>query len=261
MKTRLALTIVLTAIAAQAGAHPENERHLVDADLEPIRKSLQSLSERIGVLDELTRETNNGIKAITESLDAHRYSPHALPSHEHEPNVWAKPEVAGAGGAAGGGLTVAGVAWWLFRRYLRKILPDGIDGNGTEPSEGTDFLSLPDTPATTPSSSTTATGTPANTERMRERETPTTETRIVTASRKDEDGNITALCSEDEDWSPRMKDDVVDDINNRGVIYESLGPTSGRRAKVLTRTNQTGWYLTTAPDRATDNNLQNLPDC
>ena len=264
MTTRPLLIIALLGVASQGVAHPKNEPHLVDTDLEPIRESLRSLSGRINALEGRIETLDNQpvftIEALNAALAEHATTSHAVTDHEHETPVWATPAVTGAaGGAAGGGLTVGGFAWWLFRRYLRRVLPGNDDQNGAEPTPATQ--STTEVPTPTPGSGTTAPPRPDAEEGQREPETPTTETRTVTASRKDEDGNITALCNENEDWSPRMKDDAVDDINNRDIVYESLGPISGARAKVLARTSRTGWYLTTAPDRETDNNLDNLPDC
>ena len=83
--------------------------------------------------------------------------------------------------------------------------------------------------------------------------------RKVTRSRKDRDGDITALCS-GENWSPRLKRDAIDDIeNNRYSYYVDVSGTGPVDIHVVRGSN--GKYLRTDPDRTSRNNLDDLPDC
>ncbi len=84
--------------------------------------------------------------------------------------------------------------------------------------------------------------------------------REVTQSRKDDEGDIVALCNPNTSWSPRQKDDAIRDIEGRlhryFVILRGVG-----RVDIHVVRGPTGKYLRTDPDRASDNNLDDLPDC
>lgn len=84
--------------------------------------------------------------------------------------------------------------------------------------------------------------------------------RRVTRTRKDYDGDITALCNHGAYWSPREKADAIRDIerNNHRYYVESRW---GRRTYVQVVSGPTGKYLRTVADPSSDNNLDNLPDC
>ncbi len=87
-----------------------------------------------------------------------------------------------------------------------------------------------------------------------------TKTRIVTETRKGQKrGQIIELRNPDEDWSPRLLQDAIDDIVNHGITYISQGP-KGNEAKILVQTREGKPYLTTEPDSHDSNNLSNLPD-
>lgn len=84
--------------------------------------------------------------------------------------------------------------------------------------------------------------------------------RHVTRSRKDGNGNITALCNPNEPlWSPRAKADAIRDIENRIHTYYTY--VNGRVATVHVVNGRSGKYLSTSPDGTTRNNLDDLPDC
>lgn len=83
--------------------------------------------------------------------------------------------------------------------------------------------------------------------------------RHVTRSRKDADGDITALCNPGHYWSPRAKAGVIQDIETGFHRYYVTG-TSGR-VYVHVVTGPNGKYLRTAPDPLSSNNLDDLPDC
>lgn len=84
--------------------------------------------------------------------------------------------------------------------------------------------------------------------------------RKVTKSRKDSDGDITALCNSGEIWSPRSKRDAIDDIeSDRHSYYVDVPGTGAVDIRVVRGSN--GKYLRTDPDRTSRNNLDDLPDC
>ncbi len=83
--------------------------------------------------------------------------------------------------------------------------------------------------------------------------------RRVTLSRKDPDGDISALCNPGELWSPRLKANVITDIESGVHTYYVL--SAGNRVRVHVLRGVTGKYLRTSPDLISHNNLDDLPDC
>lgn len=84
--------------------------------------------------------------------------------------------------------------------------------------------------------------------------------RAVSQSRKDRDGDITALCRPGEPWSPRSKNDAIADIEAGTHAY--FVPWSGGNSTWIRVVNgPTGKYLRTDYDNTTRNNLDDLPDC
>jgi len=83
----------------------------------------------------------------------------------------------------------------------------------------------------------------------------------VTETGKDDDGDITKLCNPDENWSPREKDDAIDDIENGHHTYYVDESGSDRVDIEVVDDDEKGKYLRTDPDETTENNLDNLPDC
>lgn len=84
--------------------------------------------------------------------------------------------------------------------------------------------------------------------------------REVTASRKDKDGDILALCNSGSYWSPRMKRDAIDDIESGSHTYYVDVSGTGR-VDIHVVNGPNGKYLRTDPDRSSRNNLDDLPDC
>lgn len=85
--------------------------------------------------------------------------------------------------------------------------------------------------------------------------------RRVTQSKKDSDGDITALCHPGMSWSPRTKSNAISDIDNGAHSYYVL-QSGGTRATVqVVNDSKKGKYLRTKPDETIDNNLGDLPDC
>ncbi len=84
--------------------------------------------------------------------------------------------------------------------------------------------------------------------------------RRVTKSRKESDGDITALCSEDQLWSPRFKNGAIQDIESGSHTYY-VQQAGGPRTDIRVVAGPSGKYLRTDPDTTTANNLDDLPDC
>ena len=84
--------------------------------------------------------------------------------------------------------------------------------------------------------------------------------REVTRSRKDRDGDILALCSPGQFWSPRQKNDAIADIETGQHSYFVSVPGTGR-VDIKVVPGPSGKYLRTDPDRTSRNNLDDLPDC
>jgi hypothetical protein len=83
--------------------------------------------------------------------------------------------------------------------------------------------------------------------------------RRVRKTRKDSDGDITALCNSTEYWSPQYKSSAISDIeNNRHTYYVQ---DSGGRSNVHVVNGPNGKYLRTDPNGNANANLDTLPDC
>jgi len=77
----------------------------------------------------------------------------------------------------------------------------------------------------------------------------------VTATGKDNDGDIIRLCGE---WGSVSKHQAKAEISNNLFAYES----GGARVEVVNDETVTdGFYLRTVPDSTGKNNLDDLPDC
>ena len=83
--------------------------------------------------------------------------------------------------------------------------------------------------------------------------------RGVTHSRKDQDGDITALCNPGAVWSPMPKAGLIADIQ-WGKHQYFVGDGS-QEIDIHVIDGPTGKYLRTDPDTTTTNNLDDLPDC
>ena len=82
--------------------------------------------------------------------------------------------------------------------------------------------------------------------------------RQVTHTRKDEDGDITALCNPGASWSPRDKADAINDIEKGEHQY--VVSVASPEVNINVVKGQTGKYLRSIPDSTSPNNLDNLPD-
>lgn len=83
--------------------------------------------------------------------------------------------------------------------------------------------------------------------------------RHVTASRKDENGDITHLCCKGKSWSPRTLIDVISDIELDH--HEYYVPWKKKETKIHVVNGPIGKYLRSNHDGVEENNLDNLPDC
>lgn len=83
--------------------------------------------------------------------------------------------------------------------------------------------------------------------------------RRVIATRKNDEGDITALCKGGEYWSPRTKSDAISDIRSGAHTY--FVQDSEGRSDIHVVNDPDGAYLRTDPDGRAGNNLDELPDC
>lgn len=83
--------------------------------------------------------------------------------------------------------------------------------------------------------------------------------RDVTRTRKNSDGDITALCNPGASWSPRGKADAIADIEGGAHRYHVSWPEGRTQIKVVNGSH--GKYLRTDRDDTPRNNLTDLPDC
>lgn len=83
--------------------------------------------------------------------------------------------------------------------------------------------------------------------------------RAVRQTRKNRDGDITALCNPNDWWSPRGKSDVISDIELGHHTY--YVPWVDGRTEIRVVNGFQGKYLRTDRDNTSRNNLADLPDC
>jgi hypothetical protein len=82
--------------------------------------------------------------------------------------------------------------------------------------------------------------------------------REVIMCRKDEDGEIVALCNPDAIWSPRLKGDAINDIENDTHTYYVLRNRKRVDIKIVHTIN--GKRLRTEPVKTVINNFVNQQD-
>ena len=84
--------------------------------------------------------------------------------------------------------------------------------------------------------------------------------RQVFTTKKNDDGDILALCNSTETWSPRYKKEAITDIESGKHSYFVV--ISGIKVNIRVVTDPVkGKYLRTDPDQTNRNNLDMLPDC
>ena len=83
--------------------------------------------------------------------------------------------------------------------------------------------------------------------------------RAVTQTGKDADGDITRLCNPGKSWSPRSKQDAIDDIESGDYTY--YVPWNSGRTEIRVVDGPNGKYLRTDRDGTSKNNLDDLPNC
>lgn len=83
--------------------------------------------------------------------------------------------------------------------------------------------------------------------------------RAVRKTRKNDEGDITALCDDGAYWSPRSKADAIADIDSGGHTYHV--PWTSGRTEIRVVNGPKGKYLRTDRDDTERNNLDDLPDC
>lgn len=83
--------------------------------------------------------------------------------------------------------------------------------------------------------------------------------RKITHTKKDSFGNILAICSPGEWWSPKSTDEAIMEIEE--YLYLYYVNVDRQKVDIKVINGSTGKYLRTDPDRTTKNNLDDLPDC
>lgn len=83
--------------------------------------------------------------------------------------------------------------------------------------------------------------------------------RYVTHSRKNTDGDILAIGTPGQSWSPRLKADAIRDIESGVESYYTIN-AARQTAKVNVVVMNGGKHLKSAADAVWSNNLDNLPD-
>ncbi|MBL4662024.1 MAG: DUF3892 domain-containing protein [Flavobacteriaceae bacterium] len=83
--------------------------------------------------------------------------------------------------------------------------------------------------------------------------------REVRESCKDSDGDILGLCNAGSVWSPRLKADVIRDIEAR--VHTYYVPWDSGRTEIRVVDGPNGKYLRTDRDNTEKNNLDDLPNC
>lgn len=82
--------------------------------------------------------------------------------------------------------------------------------------------------------------------------------RQVLSTRKDGQGDITALCSKGADWSPRKKEDAIGDIEGKKHSYHLMH--GEKRYPVTVVAGKKGKYLKATWDASEDNHLLSLAE-
>ncbi len=86
--------------------------------------------------------------------------------------------------------------------------------------------------------------------------------RPVRKTRKDDDGDIRALCDDGSSWSPRLKFGAILDIESGLHTYYVPWNDGRTEIKVVIDSSvKDGKYLRTDHDDTNKNNLDDLPDC
>lgn len=83
--------------------------------------------------------------------------------------------------------------------------------------------------------------------------------RRVTQTGKDKDGDITKLCKQGVDWSPRYKSSAIRDIE--GNLHSYYVEVGSNKTYVHVVDGPNGKYLRTTADSTASDNLGSLPDC
>ena len=233
--------------------HEEPQPHALQSEFVELRTEIRDarvrVNESIRRLEEQVGENAVAVAAVATLSDAVAALDDAVTEldakccPDPDDDSWLELLVGGGAGALFGMGAVA-----LFRRRL---------------------LGLPKTPPApvpVPSTSprpTSAAKDPTESEKSEEEDDADKEPalRTVTTSRRDDDGIVLAICNHDEPWRERTVAEAIADMKS-GIVYESLGPQSGRRARVrYVERRGARPYLTTEGDDAEDNNLDNLPPC
>lgn len=240
----IVLCVLISAFALAHFDHDDPRPHALQSDFTELRTevtaSRHKVNDSVLILDRQLEDINTTVASLIEKNDKlvteiDRLNEKCCP----DPNeaLWVQAVVGGASGALFGASAIV-----LFRRRLLGLQETSSPkrtrlANEPADSEQTDGLDEDDEKVDSPA------------------------VRTVTASRKDENGIITAICNHEESWRERFVEQAISDMK-RGIEYESLGPRSGARARIdFVESKGRKPYLKTVADDADDNNLDSLPDC
>lgn len=84
--------------------------------------------------------------------------------------------------------------------------------------------------------------------------------RAVTRARHNDDGDVTAIGYPGASWSPRLKNDVINDIVSETHRYY-VPWKDGQKTWIHVVDDLDGPYLRTSRDGTTRNNLDDLDEC
>ncbi len=246
---RLLVAVVVTgAVVLAAEAHPGPEPHPTVQELE---ETAADLRRAIGDVERRLRERIDGVEAVAEEPDGQ-----AIAEAVNRAMDEAAADLGRSTGAlndrvdtivALGATLLAGLGGMsaflgVRLRRVRKLLSElseetrGVgEGVGTERAD---------------------TG--------RQDEEASGARRVVTRTLKDRISagmrpTIRELHHPGQAWSPRTVEDVVADIEERGIRYVARGPL-GNEAEIEVRRRLGKPYLSTKPDEHGGNNLSELPD-
>jgi hypothetical protein len=82
--------------------------------------------------------------------------------------------------------------------------------------------------------------------------------RLVTATGKNDSGDITSLCGA---WGGQSKAVAIVEIGSGSVRYYTSGPGGAEVDVIVVNDKDAGKYLRTEPDLSKADNLASLPDC
>ena len=84
--------------------------------------------------------------------------------------------------------------------------------------------------------------------------------RKVISCKRDTSGDVTLLCNPGEYWSPRTKEEAIEDIEKKVHSYY-VQTIEGEKSNIKIIEGVSGKYLRSTYDSRSPMNLSNLPEC